>query len=80
MMVGREMKERFPQGNRRSGDVVLQVKNLSVDSPYQIGKKALKNISFEAKHGEILGVAGLMGSGRSELVMTIFGEYGKNSH
>ncbi len=43
-MVGREMKERFPEGNRRPGNVVLQVKNLSVDSPYQIGKKALKNV------------------------------------
>lgn len=78
MMVGREMKERFPEGNRRPGNVVLQVKNLSVDSPYQIGKKALKNVSFEAREGEVLGVAGLMGSGRSELAMTIFGEYGSN--
>lgn len=78
MMVGREMKERFPQGNRQPGSVVLQVNNLSVDHPSQLGKKSLKNVSFETRAGEILGVAGLMGSGRSELVMTIFGEYGKN--
>ncbi len=78
MMVGREMKERFPKGDRRPGKVVLEVRNLSVDSPYQLGKKAIKHASFEVREGEILGIAGLMGSGRSELVTTIFGEYGKN--
>ena len=76
MMVGREMKERFPQGNRIPGEVVLAVKNLSVDDPYHAGKKLLNNISFEVRKGEILGVAGLMGSGRSELMLSIFGEYG----
>ncbi len=78
MMVGREMKERFPQGNRKAGDVVLEVKDLSVEHPTHLGKKTLKNVSFQLRAGEILGVAGLMGSGRSELVMTIFGEYGRN--
>jgi len=78
MMVGREMKERYPQGNRQPGDVVLEVRNLSVDDPLHIGKKALDNISFAVRSGEILGIAGLMGSGRSELVTTIFGEYGRN--
>ena len=78
MMVGREMKERFPQGNRKPGDVVLEVRNLAVDDPYRAGKKALKNVSFTVRRGEILGIAGLMGSGRSELVTTIFGEYGHN--
>ena len=78
MMVGREMRERFPAGNRTVGDVILEVRNLSVDSPYQPGKKAVKNVSFSVRKGEILGIAGLMGSGRSELVTTIFGEYGQN--
>ena len=78
MMVGREMKERFPTGNRKPGETVLNVQNLSVGSPYQIGKKAIENVSFEVRKGEILGIAGLMGSGRSELVTTIFGEYGRN--
>jgi D-xylose transport system ATP-binding protein len=78
MMVGREMKERFPKGNRRPGDVVLDVRNLSVEDPAHIGKMAIQNVSFDVRAGEILGVAGLMGSGRSELVTTIFGEYGRN--
>jgi D-xylose transport system ATP-binding protein len=78
MMVGREMKERFPQGNRQPGEVVLEVRNLSVEDPAHLGKKALKDISFEVREGEILGVSGLMGAGRSELVTTIFGEYGRN--
>ena len=78
MMVGREMKERFPTGTRSPGEVILEVRNLSVDSPYQTGKKAVKGVSFSLRKGEILGIAGLMGSGRSELVTTIFGEYGQN--
>ncbi len=78
MMVGREMRERFPTGARSPGEVVLEVKDLSVDSPYQAGKKVVKNVSFSVRKGEILGIAGLMGSGRSELVTTIFGEYGQN--
>ena len=78
MMVGREMKERFPQGNRKPGKVVLDVKNLTVEHPFHLGKKAVKNVTFQVRAGEILGVAGLMGSGRSELVTTIFGEYGRN--
>lgn len=78
MMVGREMKERFPPGNRKPGEVILEVRNLSVEDPYRVGKKFLKNVSFTVRKGEILGIAGLMGSGRSELVTTIFGEYGVN--
>lgn len=78
MMVGREMKERFPKGKRRPGDVVLDVQNLSAEDPNHAGRLAIKNVSFAIRKGEILGVAGLMGSGRSELVTTIFGEYGRN--
>ena len=78
MMVGREMKERFPKGNRQPGEAILEIRNLSVEDPSHLGKKALKNISFEVRKGEIFGVSGLMGAGRSELVTTIFGEYGRN--
>jgi D-xylose transport system ATP-binding protein len=76
-MVGREMKERFPEGNRKPGEVILEVKDLRADDPNQAGVEALKGISFDLRRGEILGIAGLMGSGRTELVTTLFGEYGK---
>ena len=77
MMVGREMKERFPIGNRKPGEKILEVKGLSVDDPSAQGKTKIKDVSFDLRKGEILGIAGLMGSGRSELVTAIFGEYGK---
>ena len=77
MMVGREMKERFPTAKRAPGDVVLEVKHLSVDAGSRITRRSVKDVSFTVRRGEILGIAGLMGSGRSELVTAIFGEYGE---
>ena len=76
-MVGREMKERFPKGNRKPGDVILEVEDLHALNPDDIRSEILKGVSFNLRQGEILGIAGLMGSGRTELVMTLFGEYGK---
>ncbi len=76
-MVGREMKERFPKGNRHPGDVIFEVENLHALPPESSDREVLKGVSFNLRKGEILGIAGLMGSGRTELVMTLFGEYGK---
>jgi D-xylose transport system ATP-binding protein len=76
-MVGREIKERFPKGDRKPGDVILQVRNLHADDPQQAGREVVSDVTFDLRKGEILGIAGLMGSGRTELVMTLFGEYGK---
>ena len=76
-MVGREMKERFPKGNRHPGEVIFSVENLRAEDPNQSGHMVLDGVSFDVRKGEILGIAGLMGSGRTELVTTIFGEYGK---
>lgn len=76
-MVGREMKERFPKGNRRPGEVILEVENLHADDPNESGRKVLNGVSFSLRQGEVLGIAGLMGSGRTELVTTLFGEYGR---
>lgn len=78
MMVGREMKERFPASTRTPGKVILEIKNLTAYDPNNPEKKSVENISFSVREGEILGVAGLMGSGRTELMTTIFGEYGVN--
>ena len=76
-MVGREMKERFPAGNRKPGDVILEVTDLHAQDPEAMDREVIKGVSFDLRQGEILGIAGLMGSGRTELVTTIFGEYGK---
>jgi D-xylose transport system ATP-binding protein len=76
-MVGREMKERFPKGNRHPGNVIFEVKDLHAD---KADREVLKGVSFDLREGEILGIAGLMGSGRTELVMTLFGEFAKVTH
>ncbi|HSN94071.1 MAG TPA: ATP-binding cassette domain-containing protein, partial [Anaerolineaceae bacterium] len=78
-MVGREMKERFPKGNRAPGEKLLEVNDLHAEDPNK-NKEVLKGVTFDLRKGEILGIAGLMGSGRTELVMTLFGEYGKITH
>jgi D-xylose transport system ATP-binding protein len=75
-MVGREMKERFPKGNRKPQEVIFKVENLVATDPNEPSRKVLNGVSFDLRKGEILGIAGLMGSGRTELVSTIFGEYG----
>ncbi|WP_059104767.1 sugar ABC transporter ATP-binding protein [Shouchella shacheensis] len=66
MMVGRELGGRFPEYDLDPGAVKLSIQELS-------RKGEFKNISFEVRSGEILGIAGLMGAGRSEVVETIFG-------
>jgi len=76
-MVGREMKERFPKRHRHIGDVVLSVEGLEALDPNNPTRRVLRGVSFDVRRGEILGIAGLMGSGRSELVNTLFGEFGR---
>ncbi|MCB0129394.1 MAG: ATP-binding cassette domain-containing protein, partial [Caldilineaceae bacterium] len=76
-MVGREMTERFPTAKRTPGKVIFEVQDLQAMDPNDSSRKVLDGVSFDLRQGEILGIAGLMGSGRTELVMTIFGEYGK---
>jgi D-xylose transport system ATP-binding protein len=76
-MVGREMTERFPKVDREPGDIILEVENLHAVDPQEARREVVRGVSFDLRRGEILGIAGLMGSGRTELVMTIFGEYGR---
>ena len=66
LMVGRELTDLFPRTENKRGEALLAVKNLS-------RKNEFEDISFDVHRGEILGLSGLMGSGRTELCMTIFG-------
>jgi D-xylose transport system ATP-binding protein len=74
-MVGRELKEMYPAGARQRGDKILEVRNLNVDHPSLPGEHKVKDASFSAYRGEILGLCGLMGSGRTTLVSAIFGAF-----
>ncbi len=67
LMVGRELESRFPQRKGQPTEVVLSVKNLSGRYNH------IKNVSFELRRGEILGLSGLAGAGRSELLEALFG-------
>ena len=72
-MVGRDMTERFPHVNHEAGETIFEVKNWTVKDPELETRNLVDDVSFKLKRGEILGVAGLMGSGRTELAMSIFG-------
>ena len=75
-MVGREVGDIFPTVDHAHGEVIFEVENMSVDDPDVPGKKLVENVSFSVHKGEVLGIAGLMGAGRSDLLMAIFGAHG----
>lgn len=70
MMVGRKLDEYIPYVQPDQGDISFEVKNLA--------NKYIKDVSFHVSHGEILGIAGLVGAGRSELAKTLYGHYEKD--
>jgi len=73
LMVGREIKDFYPHSVREQKEDALEVKNLNLPHPRFPHLKRLENISFKLKKSEVLGIAGLMGSGRSELLLALFG-------
>lgn len=75
MMVGRELASLFPRADHLVSDVGFEVRNYTVMSPYVAGKVVVDDVSFRVRRGELLGIAGLMGAGRTELVSSIFGAY-----
>jgi D-xylose transport system ATP-binding protein len=75
LMVGRDVDQLFPETERKLGDIVFEVKNVTVFDPVVAGKKLVDDVSFEVRSGEVLGIAGLMGAGRSDLLMAVFGAH-----
>ena len=79
-MVGREITDRFPKRpGVEIGDVMMEVKDWTVYHPQYEGRKVCDNVSIKVRKGEVVGISGLMGAGRTELAMSIFGKsYGKD--
>ncbi len=73
-MVGREIEDRFPKRpGVQVGDINMEVQNWTVHHPIYQDKKVVDNVSIHVRKGEVVGISGLMGAGRTELAMSLFG-------
>lgn len=78
-MVGRSLDERYPHREPQIGEVVFEVRNWSAYHPQHADRQMIKNITMNVRHGEVVGIAGLMGAGRTEFAMSVFGRsYGRH--
>lgn len=80
MMVGREISDMYPKRDVQTGEEILEVSNFTVYSPDSPDKEVVKDATFILRKGEILGLSGLMGAGRTELVMSLFGGFPGKYH
>jgi D-xylose transport system ATP-binding protein len=74
-MVGREVDQIFPQAKHERGEILFEARRVTVEDPSVTGKLLVDDVGLAVRKGEVLGIAGLMGSGRTELLMAIFGAH-----
>ena len=72
-MVGREMADRYPRRTPAIGETVFEVRNWRVHHPQHADREVIKGVDLHVRRGEIVGIAGLMGAGRTEFAMSVFG-------
>ncbi|WP_283674266.1 multiple monosaccharide ABC transporter ATP-binding protein [Butyricicoccus sp. Marseille-Q5471] len=78
-MVGRDLSDRFPKRVPKIGEIAMEVQDWTVYHPIYEGRKVVDKVDFNVRRGEVVGISGLMGAGRTELAMSIFGRsYGSN--
>src|SRR5689334_262271 len=72
-MVDRDLAHRFPERQAQRGDPILVVRDWSAQHPLHHERQVIKNVDFAVRRGEVVGIAGLMGAGRTEFAMSLFG-------
>ncbi|KQQ34093.1 MULTISPECIES: multiple monosaccharide ABC transporter ATP-binding protein [Rhizobium/Agrobacterium group] len=78
-MVDRDLESRYPKREPKIGEVIFEVDDWSVHHPQHSHRKVVKNVSMKVRAGEVVGISGLMGSGRTEFAMSVFGRaYGRD--